>query len=29
VMSRSTGMEPNRRIVFYRTNDLPYGSVSA
>ena len=25
VMSRSTGMEPNRRIVFYRTNDLPYG----
>jgi len=25
VMSRSTGMEPNRRLVLYR-NDLPYGS---
>ncbi|GAC1307036.1 MAG: AAA family ATPase [Vulcanimicrobiaceae bacterium] len=30
VMSRSTGMEPNRRLVLFRSNDLPYGSgVSA
>lgn len=29
VMSRSTGMEPNRRVLFFRSNDLPYGSVSA
>jgi stage III sporulation protein SpoIIIAA len=26
VMSRSTGMEPNRRVLFFRSNDLPYGS---
>ena len=26
VMSRSTGMEPNRRLVLFRNNDLPYGS---
>jgi stage III sporulation protein SpoIIIAA len=25
VMSRSTGMEPNRRVLFFR-NDLPYGT---
>jgi len=24
VMSRSTGMEPNRRVLFFRNNDLPY-----
>ncbi len=29
VMSRSTGMEPNRRVLFFRSNDLPYGSASA
>jgi stage III sporulation protein SpoIIIAA len=26
VMSRSTGMEPNRRVLFFRSNDLPYGT---
>lgn len=26
VMSRSTGMEPNRRLVLFRNNDLPYGT---
>ncbi|MBD5656152.1 MAG: AAA family ATPase [Candidatus Eremiobacteraeota bacterium] len=26
VMSRSTGMEPNRRVLFFRSNDLPYGA---
>jgi stage III sporulation protein SpoIIIAA len=26
VMSRSTGMEPNRRLVLFRSNDLPYGT---
>jgi stage III sporulation protein SpoIIIAA len=26
VMSRSTGMEPNRRVLFFRNNDLPYGT---
>ncbi|MBC5799473.1 MAG: AAA family ATPase [Candidatus Eremiobacteraeota bacterium] len=26
VMSRSTGMEPNRRVLFFRGNDLPYGT---
>jgi stage III sporulation protein SpoIIIAA len=26
VMSRSTGMEPNRRVLFFRPSDLPYGS---
>jgi stage III sporulation protein AA len=26
VMSRSTGMEPNRRVLFFRNNDLPYGA---
>jgi stage III sporulation protein SpoIIIAA len=25
VMSRSTGMEPNRRVLLYRSPDLPYG----
>jgi stage III sporulation protein SpoIIIAA len=29
VMSRSTGMEPNRRVLFFRSSDLPYGSASA
>ncbi len=30
VMSRSTGLEPNRRLVLFRSNDLPYGTgVSA
>ncbi len=29
VMSRSTGMEPNRRVLFFRSNDLPYGTASA
>jgi len=26
VMSRSTGMEPNRRVLLFRPNDLPYGT---
>jgi len=26
VMSRSTGLEPNRRLVLFRNNDLPYGT---
>ncbi len=26
VMSRSTGMEPNRRVLFFRNADLPYGT---
>ncbi len=26
VMSRSTGMEPNRRVLLFRSNDLPYGT---
>ena len=26
VMSRSTGMEPHRRVLFFRSNDLPYGT---
>ncbi|MDQ2907940.1 MAG: AAA family ATPase [Candidatus Eremiobacteraeota bacterium] len=26
VMSRSTGLEPNRRVLFFRSNDLPYGT---
>jgi len=26
VMSRSTGLEPNRRLVLFRSNDLPYGT---
>jgi stage III sporulation protein SpoIIIAA len=26
VMSRSTGMEPNRRVLFFRSSDLPYGT---
>lgn len=26
VMSRSTGLEPNRRVLFFRSNDLPYGA---
>ena len=26
VMSRSTGMEPNRRVLFFRSADLPYGT---
>ncbi len=26
VMSRSTGMEPNRRVLFFRSADLPYGA---
>jgi stage III sporulation protein SpoIIIAA len=29
VMSRSTGMEPNRRVLFFRSNDLPYTGASA
>ena len=29
VMSRSTGMEPNRRVLFFRSNDLPYAGASA
>jgi stage III sporulation protein SpoIIIAA len=29
VMSRSTGMEPNRRVLFFRNNDLPYSGASA
>ena len=29
VMSRSTGMEPNRRVLFFRNNDLPYTGASA
>ena len=29
VMSRSTGMEPNRRVLFFRSNDLPYGATGA
>ena len=30
VMSRSTGMEPNRRVLFFRSADLPYaGGASA
>jgi len=29
VMSRSTGLEPNRRLVLFRNNDLPYGSVAS
>jgi len=28
VMSRSTGMEPNRRVLLFRSNDLPYGTAS-
>jgi hypothetical protein len=26
VMSRSTGLEPNRRVLFFRSGDLPYGT---
>jgi len=26
VMSRSTGLEPNRRVLVFRPNDLPYGT---
>ncbi len=26
IMSRSTGLEPNRRVLFFRNNDLPYGT---
>ncbi len=26
VMSRSTGLEPNRRVLFFRGNDVPYGT---
>jgi hypothetical protein len=29
VMSRSTGMEPNRRVLFFRSNDLPYGTTAS
>ena len=29
VMSRSTGMEPNRRVLFFRSVDLPYAGASA
>jgi stage III sporulation protein SpoIIIAA len=29
VMSRSTGMEPNRRVLFFRNSDLPYTGASA
>jgi stage III sporulation protein SpoIIIAA len=29
VMSRSTGMEPNRRVLFFRSSDLPYTGASA
>ena len=29
VMSRSTGLEPNRRVLFFRSGDLPYTGASA